>query len=287
MTSQPSSHFGTEPSDFFCMPFSRVLQVVHVDELSEEPARGKRRLPYNGYVCSGTSAPARLVPDAWACGSFSGNIALEYDWPQLTQGSRFYWLGTEPQVPERCRILVTTTSREGLIEYDPRLDLGPWQVGPSGIHTWNSRVNLEFLVDASLSLASITRVFCVRHDVSRCDERGIDCADLGLGSRMAGALLLANSLGGSPLASQLAPVFHRADRESWLKALVRQLSRCPVGGATHAGTTEARELTHRLAAAFAKHNKADVLQLVKQFASHQDLADELRQVLYDSEDGAH
>jgi hypothetical protein len=33
LTPEPSARYGIEASDFFCMPFDRVLQLVHVDEV--------------------------------------------------------------------------------------------------------------------------------------------------------------------------------------------------------------------------------------------------------------
>lgn len=286
LTPEPSSRFGTDPTDFFCMPFNRVLHVVHVDELSQTSAALNSGPLHDAGSPSDVSGLARLVPDTWTCGYFSGNVALEYDWVQLIRDFRFYWLDTEPQTPELCRILVTKRCREGLLEYNPSVDSGPWRKSESGAHTWNSRFGLEFLFEGELPVSSITRFFCVKHDVRRCSGRGIHCTDLGVGSRTAGALLLATLLGGSPAGGELARVVDRTDRESWLSwlsALVRRLSRCPVGGAVHSGTSEARELAHRTAAAFAGHDKSELLQLMKQFASHKDVADELRQILFEGQ----
>jgi hypothetical protein len=252
---EPSSRFAADRDDFFCMQFHRVLQVLHVDELPQALESAKR---VQGRE-HGVSISARLTPDTWACGDFSGNVALEYDWLSLTRGCRFYWLGTDPRVPRLCRFLVTTGSRpEGLPEYDPRVDSGPWRVEEFGAHTWNSRFGLEFLFEGDIAVTEVNRVFCVKHDPRRCEIRGPQCPDLGLGARAAGARVLA-ILGGSSLtAARLAQIVNSSDAQLWLSALLRKLSRFSTGGLVRSGTSEARELAHQTVAAFGRHGMPQI-----------------------------
>jgi hypothetical protein len=202
LTPEPATRYSTDAGDFFCMPFDRVLQVLHVDEVLPT-------LQGEGPVT------ASLTPDAWGR-RHSGNVALEYDFPPFVASSRFFWLGAVAGTPERCRFLVTTKQRDGLVEYDPRTSAGPWRCEHPRTHTYNSRFDVEFVFEDCPSPLHIRRVFCVEHDAMACETGGAHCPDRGRGARSAGARLLATLIGERTEASepQILPIRGDVERGS-------------------------------------------------------------------------
>jgi hypothetical protein len=282
----PASHFSVEPNDFFCMPFEQVRRVVHVDELprilagkNADSAVEPSEFPFSA------SALPRLTPDTWPRGYSSGNVALEYDWESLIGGCRFYWLGADVRGTERCRILVTRERYgEEFAEYAPERLGGPWRIESSGAHSWNSRFGLEFFLDAPLPTSLVTRVICVDHDVKWCDAAALRCSDLGRGARTAGARLLATLIDGWLAPEGAEIVMNRGDLQSWLPALLRQLSRFPASGTLQSGTSEGRAVARSAVAAFARRDLSRVSQFARQFASPQDMADEVSRMVVGARD---
>lgn len=265
--------FYIEPRDFSNMPFARVRRVVHVDELSgvltgEKPANA-----------ASTRMRTIVTPDTWPIAYHSGNVAVEHDWASSIRDQRFYWL-REHGTGGELRILVTNDRLDDQLQaYDPSVAAGPWRVQANGEHTWNSRYPLEFVFEQPLPATGILRVLCVNHGRRQCDVYGTGCKDLGRGAKMAGARLLALALGSGFPSDTLARLVEPSELRTWIAALANRLSRLPVGGAVHSGTSEARELAVAVAAAFAASSRVEMRAISGRFSSHRDQIDELTRAL--------
>lgn len=112
-----------------------------------------------------------LSPNDWTgAGGFRyGNVRFTFDWPLLVEGKRYYWVESIAYGIEACRILVTDSDYDALLErYDPAVGDGPWMLAPGGEHYWNGSYCLEIMVEGDLDLNRATEVDFVTHHAKRC-----------------------------------------------------------------------------------------------------------------------
>ena len=64
---------------------------------------------------------AWLSPNLWVNGSFYGNIKFGFDWEELIDGKKFYWVEAIPYSTPAYRILITNKQPGlDLESYDPK-----------------------------------------------------------------------------------------------------------------------------------------------------------------------
>jgi hypothetical protein len=182
-----------------CSPFESVFHVCHVKDAYRIFEDGKIRssLVWDESRLKNTRTCVSWVsPNTWAAGSIYGNICFEFDWRELVQGKRFFWVEAITYYnPPAYRVLVSTNlPKTRLQEFDPTRRSLPLFYD-SGRDIWyrNGKFTGEFLVDGDLGLASCKRVSFVKHNESICKRKA--CEYVGQDGAVAGARLLAMLLG--------------------------------------------------------------------------------------------
>ena len=180
-----------------CVPFDTVYHICHVTDGFRylEDGTIKSSLVWDESRLKDTRACVSwLSSNLWASGSLYGNVRFDFDWRQLVEGRKFYWVeAMKSYSPTAYRILIA--------EDKPSLDLEPYPVkagdGPLWYDTatdvWyrNGRLTGEFMVDCDLSLLNSKAVGFEAHHNVLCRKDGSRCEDRGQRGPDAGAKLLA------------------------------------------------------------------------------------------------
>ena len=123
-----------------------------------------------------------LSANTWARGSIYGNVEFVFDWQEIIDGRRLYWIDTVYRRSITYQILLTSNrARRGVgVPYKPVIHRGP-VVCEDQHWLWNgdSRV-AEFILDSELSLAQCKRIDFVDHCQDYCKNQGVNCHDLTL-----------------------------------------------------------------------------------------------------------
>jgi hypothetical protein len=138
-----------------------------------------------------------VSPNYWVNGSIYGNIRFDFDWKELIEGKRFYWVEAMKRYsPPAYRILVSDRDHTGLRVYDPKLGNGP-VFYDSQADTWyrNGDFTGEFLIDRDLWLPECHGAGLVDHHPSMCKRARSHCSHLAKPAAEAGAELLARLVG--------------------------------------------------------------------------------------------
>ena len=182
-----------------CCPFESVFHVCHVKDAYRIFEDGKIRssLVWDESRLKNTRTCVSWVsPNTWAAGSIYGNICFEFDWQELAQGKRFFWVEAITYYnPPAYRVLVSGNSpKTRLQEFDPTRRSRPLFYD-CGRDIWyrNGKFTGEFLVDGDLEFVSCKRVSFVKHNESKCKRK--PCEYAGQDGALAGARLLAMLLG--------------------------------------------------------------------------------------------
>ncbi len=189
----------TEPD---CQSFEHVWHVTHISNALAIIPKGTIR-PQLVYDESKLNTRRILVnwvsPNHWTPGYRYGNVSFDWEWDQIIQGKRFYWVEVMDYSPKACRILITDIdydSDPALTPYDPAAGDGPWwREGPDGIHYRNGNICLEFMLEFELSVSACKSINCVKHHNQYCCIDASSCTDLGLGHQEAAARFLAGLIG--------------------------------------------------------------------------------------------
>jgi len=108
-----------------CCPFESVFHVCHVQDAYRIFEDGKIRssLVWDESRLKNTRTCVSWVsPNTWAAGSIYGNICFEFDWRELVQGKRLFWVEAISYYnPAAYRILVSANSPLTKLQgFDPR-----------------------------------------------------------------------------------------------------------------------------------------------------------------------
>jgi hypothetical protein len=283
----PWCSFAIDRNDFYCMPFDAVRHVIHVDDFAEAARIGRLNglALYDDAKLSSIIGKASvwLTPDVWPNGYRIGNVALEYPWTTIVQGKRCYWLGTSPAKLGLCRIWVTGREEPGMREFDPTIGDGPWwHDRATQQNYWNSRISLEFIVDAPLDLAGVTRVSCVDHHPKSCSFYGDSCPDIGRHARRAGARLMAKLMLNPPPAGNSRITMSRFEWRPWWSAFVHEVCGTTHYGNIRHGTDHGRSLARAITRAVGISDNATRKTLTSLLVSRLELLLELRALAEES-----
>lgn len=158
----------TEPS---CQSFESVYHVCHVEDAIRiiEDGRIRSSLIWDESILSNTRTCVSWVsPNTWAYGSIYGHISFKFNWPEIVEGCRIYWV--EDMVdynPPAFRLLITDKDSipDNVHEYDPTVGDGPiWKDGD----TWrrNGNYTCEIMIDDDLLITRCNGITIEDHHKS-------------------------------------------------------------------------------------------------------------------------
>jgi len=180
-----------------CQPFDTVYHITHVKDAFRylEDGTAKSSLVWDESRLKDTRACVSwLSSNLWASGSLYGNIRFDFDWTQLVEGRKFYWVeAMKSYSPTAYRILIAKKEPSiELEEYPVEKGDGPlWYDKTNDVWYRNGRLTGEFMVDSDLSLLDCKAVGFEHHHKVLCRKDGSRCVDLGEQGPLAGANLLA------------------------------------------------------------------------------------------------
>lgn len=207
-----------------CEEFTLVSHVTHIDN-ALAVVRCNLVRPQLVYDDSKLLKRRILVvwlsPNYWHNGFRYGNISFDYDFPQLVERRRAYWVEAikhTPNSPTACRILITNVDRDGdkhMIRYDPCAKDGPWWWDRRrGKHFRNSRVTLEFMFESELQVGDCHEVDFVAHHEHQCCIDPTACPELGYTPERGGALFVAGIIAEKLSATDLG-MSNRVSEKEW------------------------------------------------------------------------
>lgn len=178
-----------------CRPFETVYHIAHVSDAYRifEDRRLRATLVRDESKLNKTrSSVTWLSPNTWANGSFYGNIRFEFDWKDLIQDKKFYWVEVMHYSPKAFRILVTDEKPAlDLERYRPERDKGPlYHDRENDTWYWNGEMTGEFMLDGDLPLSKCKKVSFDNHHHQTCKKDGRSCPDINRERSRAGAALL-------------------------------------------------------------------------------------------------
>ena len=209
-----------------------------------------------------------LSPNHWANGSLYGNIEFHFDWRELIEDKKFFWVEAIAYNPPAFRILITDKKRVGDLEpYPVESGNGPLFLDKaSGQWYWNSNLTGEFMLDEDLSLRRATRIGFCGHHPNICRKDGNACGDRDLKWIQAGAQLIAKAIGQGVLrsSSRQRRLFLDGDRlDSYSKSCVLEifckLRKLPANGNLKSGDEATLPLASAILDRFARGKKLDPL----------------------------
>jgi hypothetical protein len=183
-----------------CSQFERAFHVAHLTDalrIIEDKVIRSSLIWDESKLNNSRTCVSWLSPNTWAFGSIYGNIRFEFDWTDIINGKRFYWVeAMEQYSPPAYRILVTDKDYDKIelvAPYDPCLGNGPLF---SRNNKWyrNGRYNGEFMIDLDLPLSLCKQIRFDDHH-SRICSKDSNCLEKGQEASDAGARFLANLIG--------------------------------------------------------------------------------------------
>ena len=90
---EPSSNPDRPNAD--CYPLEAIYHVAHVSDAFRifQDRRIRSTLVGDESKLKKTrSGVTWLSPNTWVNGSFYGNVRFDFDWKELVEGKRFYWV---------------------------------------------------------------------------------------------------------------------------------------------------------------------------------------------------
>jgi hypothetical protein len=155
------------------VPFDKVTHTAHVETAISIIQSGEIR-PSLVFDESRLNKQRILVswlsPNTWGTGSRYGNIDFAFDFDDLIDGKRYYWVEPIAYKIAACRILVTDINHDKQLErYYPIRGDGPWWFDKSTkTHYFNNNHCLEFMVEAPLRLSELRSLDFTRHNNQYC-----------------------------------------------------------------------------------------------------------------------
>lgn len=165
-----------------CEPFDIVHHICHLDDSIRIIDDGLIRssLIWDESRLNNTrTCVSWLSPNDWGFGSIYGNVQFNFNWADIINNKKFYWVeAIHKYRPPAYRILITDLdySSQGLLLYDPIAEDGP--IYFDEMHdTWyrNGKYTGEFLIDRDLDLNESISIEFVSHNKTRCKKYGPNC----------------------------------------------------------------------------------------------------------------
>jgi len=146
---KPSTRTNWTNAD--CSPFDPVYHICHISDAFRlfEDRRIRSSLVWDESKLKNTrTCVAWLSPNLSANGSLYGNIRFDFDWRDLIEGKKFYWVEAIRYRPPANRILITDKQPSlDLERYRPEEGNGPLY-HDSGNDVWycNGNYTGEFML---------------------------------------------------------------------------------------------------------------------------------------------
>ena len=162
-------------------PLSTFHHIVHLPQA--------RRILEDGYLRSGLIRDESrlnrsricvtwLSANTWGKGSVYGNVKFAFDWADIIEGRRVYWVEAIAHKGfDACRFLLTTRDRNQskyVIRYDPEKHKGPLQKR-RGKWYWNANCTSEFMLEGDIPLRKCISLSFVRHYPNFCRMDKFTC----------------------------------------------------------------------------------------------------------------
>ncbi|WP_133295752.1 hypothetical protein [Burkholderia reimsis] len=280
-----------------CQKFDAVGHVAHLDAAINIIRDGKIK-PGLVFDHSRLNKSRTLVswasPNYWSNGYRYGNVRFDFNFRDLVERKRYYWVEAIDYQPAACRILITDQDYAGLLTpYDPQLHDGPWRFdSSSNIDYYNGDFCLEFMFEQEIELAGMCDLsfvdhhskFCsiYRSDPGRCDEKGE------IGGR-AGATFLGKVTAGALDLSAVAQYWVQNTGELsnqfiyGLSFVARRVTHnCKFVGNLTASNQAAISVARAIMNAMAIGHKDEIVALASMFQSETDLLQTVANLINDS-----
>jgi hypothetical protein len=116
----------------------------------------------------------------WHNGSIYGTVEFTFQWSDLVEGRRIYWVeAMTGYSPPAYRFLLTDRgpgSLKHVTPYNPRTENGPLrQHGDAWL--WNGDYTAEFMIDGDVSMKLCKRLSFITHNPRRCRLFGSACTE--------------------------------------------------------------------------------------------------------------
>ena len=119
-----------------------------------------------------------LSANTWVHGSIYGNVKFAFDWADIIEGRRIYWVeAIAHEGFDAYRFLLTKrdmSNSEDVVPYDPGNDNGPLQK-LNGEWYWNANYTSEFMLEADIPIRKCTKLSFVEHYSDHCRTTGTSC----------------------------------------------------------------------------------------------------------------
>jgi hypothetical protein len=266
---EPSKRPNWTNSD--CCPLESVHHICHVADAFRmlEDGRIRSSLIWDESRLNNTrTCVSWLSPNHWANGSLYGNIEFYFDWRDLIEDKKFFWVEAIAYNPHAFRILISDNEQVGDLEpYPVENGSGPLFFDKaSGQWYWNSNLTGEFMLDDDLALRRATKIGFCGHHPNICRKNGSACRDRDLKWNQAGAQLIAKVIAQGALSSSLQRqrLFLDGDRlDSYSKSCVLdilyKLRKSPTNGNLKSGDEATLPLASAILDRFARGKKLDPL----------------------------
>jgi hypothetical protein len=197
---EPSSRPNWTNPD--CCPFEKVYHVAHVSDayrIFEDRKIRSSLVSDESKLRTARASVVWLSPNTWIQGSFYGQIRFDFNWRELAEDKKFYWVEAMRYGRIAFRILVTRREPEFGIEldpYDPEEKTGPlWYDSKNDVWYFNSDYTGEFMLEEDLQLRNCDALGFESHHPTTCKRFGPACTERDESSNSAGARLLARLIG--------------------------------------------------------------------------------------------
>jgi len=275
-----------------CQPLGVVYHVCHLQtglriledgRIAADVVKDKSRLNTERVLVTW------LSPNTWVRGYRYGNLRFAFDWENLIQGKRYYWVESMAYGIKAPRILVTEREHAGLEPYDPTARDGPWWHDTSSdSHHWNGNYTLEIMLESDLEPSEWEKADFVDHYADGCNIDWRTCPWRGkraryfaprfvaavVARRLSASSLRLAKLDDEGLVSDSCPLFD-ACSDLWT-ALGKATS---PGGELSGEDPSAQAVARAVLAAFAGEDAEELKSLCRLYRSEEDLLDSCAQLI--------
>ena len=160
---------------------STVYHIVHLPQARRifEDSRLKASLIYDeSKLKRSRICVTWLSANTWVNGSIYGNVQFAFDWKDIIEGRKIYWVEAMPYTSPAYRFLIAKREirqSKYVTPYDPEKDQGPLRKR-DGEWYWNTEYTSEFMIEDDILLKDCTGLDFVSHHPRKCRTYGPACA---------------------------------------------------------------------------------------------------------------
>lgn len=268
-----------------CEPFSEIYHVTHLNTAIRiiEDQKVEAGLVYDESILNTERILVNwLSPNTWTNGSIYGNVSFCFDFDELINGKKCYWIEAIKQYsPTALRILVTKKNYDDnplFQRYDPCAKDGPWWFDKKeNTHYRNGLYTLEIMYEGNLRLDESQIKFVDHSDRWCCLNRSNPekCPDFNKKCHKASAEFIAKVIAAEIECKEYLPV-EENNLNSGIKSGGNHLERCLASNAEFKGSITSRSdtvkpLVRATLNAFKNGNEDERMKLISLFKSEEGL----------------